>query len=267
MSWLCDICGYENEFNDESQPTICLCCGESAPDSKIIKVRKELDAYHQEQERKARLEELRRKQELRQQKINRIVACITRVVNAIPVTAVAIIIISLVWIGISFHSEGMTLSAWNIQMYSNIDSIPLKGCLDKLKNNMVDIGSSEKMLVSIEETGQLVASQMAEHFSTMSGNITAKSVISASDYSDNIEELNKSISGRNNYLAGNVLLVLENVVNDLKQVGEQVSTVDHSITISMSNMKLNWSFFWKRAKSNGQKLIDTITKREGEADD
>lgn len=267
MSWLCDVCGYENEFNDESQPTTCLCCGEPAPENKIIKARRELEAYHREEERKARLEELRRKQELRQQKVDRVVARITHTVRAIPVAAVAMVIIALVWVGVSFHSEGMTMSAWNTQMHSNINAISLTGYPDKMKSNLADIGLTEKMFVPIEEAGQILVSQMGEHFSTISGNVTKKSEISASDYSSNFEELDKSVSARNNYLSDNALIVLESVGSDLKQVGEQVPTIGQNITSSSSNMKLNWPIFWSRAKDNVQELINTITRREGGAND
>lgn len=266
MSWLCDVCGYENEFNDESQPTTCLCCGEPAPESKIINARRELDAYHREEERKARLEELRRKQELRQQSVDRIVTRITRAVRAIPVAAVAMVIVAFVWVGISFHSEGMTMSAWNTKMHSNINAISLTGYSDNLKSNLADLGLTEKMLVPLEEAGQILTSQMMEHFSTISGNVTRKSEISSSDYSSNLEELDKS-SARNNYLSENALIVLESVGSDLKQVGEQVPKIGQNITSSSSNMKLNWPIFWSHAKDNVQELVYYITKREGGAND
>lgn len=252
MSWICDVCGYENEFNDESQPTTCLCCGEPAPESKIIKARRELEAYHREEERKARLEELRRKQELRQQKVDRIVAKITRAVKAIPVAAVAMVIIAFVWVGVSFHSEGMTMSAWNTQMHTNINAISLIRYPDKLKNNLADIGLSEKLFVPI---------------SAISANIKMKSGISASNYSANIEELNKSVTARNNYQSDNALIVLESVGNDLKRIRGQVPTIGQNIASSSSNMKLNLPVFWSRTKGNVQELINTILRREGGADD
>ena len=267
MSWICDVCGYENEFNDESQPTTCLCCGEPAPESKIIKAQRELEAYHREEERKARLEELRRKQELRQQKVDRIVARITRAVKAIPWVAVAMVIIAFVWVGVSFHSEGTTMSAWNTQMHTNINAISLTGYPDKLKDNLADIGLSEKLIVPIEEAGQIVSGQTSEHFSAISANIKMKSEISASDYSANIEKLNKSVTARNNYQSDNALIVLESVGSDLKQIGEQVPTIGQNIASSSSNMKLNLPVFWSRAKGNIQELINTILRREGGADD
>ena len=241
MSWLCDVCGYENEFNDESQPTTCLCCGEPAPENKIINARRELDAYHREEERKARIEELRRKQELHQQKVDRIIARTTRAVKAIPVVAAVMVLIAFVWIGISFRSEGMTLSAWNAQMRSNIDAISLTGFSEKLRDNLADIGLSEKVSVPINEAGQLVASQMSARFST--------------------------ISSQNNYLSDNAQTVLENVGNDFKQVGEHMPTISQNITSSCSNMKLNLPVFWSHAKDNVQELINAITKGEGGSDD
>ena len=267
MSWLCDVCGYENEFNDESQPTTCLCCGEPAPENKIINARRELDAYHREEERKARIEELRRKQELHQQKVDRIIARTTRAVKAIPVVAAVMVLIAFVWIGISFRSEGMTLSAWNAQMRSNIDAISLTGFSEKLRDNLADIGLSEKVSVPINEAGQLVASQMSARFSTISSNITEKSEIGASSYSSNAEEQRKSSSSQNNYLSDNAQTVLENVGNDFKQVGEHMPTISQNITSSCSNMKLNLPVFWSHAKDNVQELINAITKGEGGSDD
>lgn len=215
MSWLCDTCGYENEFDDESQPTTCLCCGEPAPESKIIKARRELEAYHREEERKARLEELRRKQELRQQKVDRIVARITHVAKAIPVTAVAMVIIAFVWVGVSFHSEGMTMSAWNTQMHTNISAISLTGYPDKLKNNLVNISLSENKSVSfrnnyLRDNALIVLESMGSNLKqvgkrvpTIDQNIASSSSNMRLNWSvfwsrtkDNVQELIKTITIR-----------------------------------------------------------------------
>ena len=226
VNWLCDVCGYENKFNEEIRLNICLCCGEPASESKIIEAQKELDARHQEEEKKAQHERLRRIQEQRQQKRDHFIIGITRMAEAISVTAAVMVIISFVWIAVSFHSEGITLSAWKIQMNSNINGIFLKEYPDTLKDNLVVTGFRENMLVTIEAAGQIVEVQ-------------------------------------SDYLGGKLLLILESVDDVLNQVGEQVSTIGKNITNFNSQMRLNWLALSNRAKSNVQELIDTITGREG----
>ena len=45
MNWVCESCGYENEYNDESQPTECLCCGEPASEHQLNQAKQELEKY------------------------------------------------------------------------------------------------------------------------------------------------------------------------------------------------------------------------------
>lgn len=267
MSWLCDVCGYENEFNDRSQPTACLCCGEPASESKIIEARRELDAHHREEERKARIEELRRKHELYQQKFDHIAARAIRAVKAIPIVSSAMVIIAVVWIAVSFYSEGMTISAWNTQMFSNINAISFTDYPDEFKNRLGDIGLSEKMFAPLEEAGQIVGGQLSARFSAILANIMAKNNISASDFSSNDVELNKPAPVQNNYLGDNALDILENVGSELKQVGKHVPSIIQNIINSSSNMILNLPVFWNNAKDNVEELFKAITIREGGSDD
>lgn len=229
VNWICDACGYENEFNEESRITICLCCGEPAPESKIIKAQKELDARRQEEERKAHLERRKRIQEQRQQIIDRVIIGITRVVGAISVTAAVMVIVSFVWIAVSFHSEDVTLSVWNIQMHSNINGLFLKEYPDQLKNNLAVIGLKEEMLVTLGAASQIAETQ-------------------------------------SDYLVDRTLFILKSVGDGMNQVGEQASTIGQNITGVYSKMQLNWLALSGRAKSNVQELMDTISGREGGAD-
>ena len=69
MNWVCESCGYENEYNDESQPTECLCCGEPASEHQLNQAKQELEKYHKEQARQRRLEQLRQEAIKQQEKI------------------------------------------------------------------------------------------------------------------------------------------------------------------------------------------------------
>lgn len=35
MTWICDICGYENEYDQSSKHHICVCCHEEIPEEKL----------------------------------------------------------------------------------------------------------------------------------------------------------------------------------------------------------------------------------------
>lgn len=47
------------------------------------------------------------------------------------------------------------MSAWNTKMHSNINAISLTGYSDNMKSNLADLGLTEKMLVPLEEAGQI----------------------------------------------------------------------------------------------------------------
>lgn len=267
MSWLCDVCGYENEFNDESQTTTCLCCGEPASESKIIKARSELETYHREEEKKARIERLKRKQELRQQRIDRIVAWITRTVRAIPVVVIVITIISFVWIGISFYLDGKTISAWNTQMRYNIKMLSLTTYPDNMPCRLEAIDLYRNKFAPIEETVKIVGHLVFARFSSVSENYMKKNEINGQYFFANIEELNKPITIRNSSQVNNNLVIFENTGDDLKMVGEHVPIISQSILNTRSNMSINFPAFLTRAKANLQKIVNVIIKREGITDD
>lgn len=113
MSWLCDVCGYENEFNDETQPIVCLCCGEKAPKNKIVKARQELNAYHREEKRKTYLEKRKRTQEFWQKRIGEITKSIIRMTKVMSVTMTVIIVIALIWVGVFLHAQNATMEAFS----------------------------------------------------------------------------------------------------------------------------------------------------------
>lgn len=96
MGWLCDVCGYENEFNEESHPAFCLCCGEPAPRNKIIEARRELKAYHRAEMRRILSGELGRQREIRRRKIDCITRGILLVMQLTPLVVILMIAISVV---------------------------------------------------------------------------------------------------------------------------------------------------------------------------
>lgn len=160
MSWLCDACGYENEFNDETQPTACLCCGEAAPKNKIAKARQELNAYHREEVRKAYIEKQKRMQELWQKKMGGIAKGTIRMTKALSFTMTVIIVISLIGSGVSLYSQNAAMEVFST-LSENAQAgaeVYINNCLGNVK--MIEALFSEwnenfssRMVVIVENTG------------------------------------------------------------------------------------------------------------------
>lgn len=162
LSWLCDACGYENEFNDESQPTECLCCGESAPPAKIIELRYELEKIHAEEERKARLEEIRRRREKRQEKIDSILIGILNTARVGVLALILFMLISVTWVGISFYQKNVSLIEWYTGVKTTISLLPIKELPITIQESIAAINIGEKVSAPFQMARENLCSQGKE---------------------------------------------------------------------------------------------------------
>lgn len=258
MSWLCDVCGYENEYTDESKNIICLCCGEPAPEIKIRKVQQELDEYHREEEKKNRLEELRHKQRVLQHKMDCIKIGIMYVIQIMSVATTAFIIIAFVWIGLSLYSNKMTLSVWNDQINSNIKLITLPQYSKMIKVNLTRIDVGDRIITMIESGGKLIGIQLIEHYKAASESIAAMGKISLDNTYENFSKLIKSIFVQSCNLDNNVQLFIADIGNDFQLRGENMLIMRREIAESSSSLKINWTLFWNHVKDNIRGLIKSI---------
>lgn len=94
MNWVCESCGYENEYNDESQPTECLCCGEPASEHQLNQAKQELEKYHKEQARQRRLEQLRQEAIKQQEKIEHSIDAFAKGIKGIAAACIVAMILA-----------------------------------------------------------------------------------------------------------------------------------------------------------------------------
>lgn len=250
MSWLCDVCGYENEYSDESKNTICLCCGEPAPEFMIRRAQHELEEFHRKEERRASFEELKRKQEMCQQIVVRFVKGITRAIKAISVAFATLIIVAIVWIGISMHSDDMTLLAWERQMNSNIKLITISNYLEMLKGNLTVADVDERTITTIYSESKSAGNQIVEQYSVVSKNL----VVIGNMKLDNI-------SFRSSNLRDNIQLLFEYSGDDIQSMGQSMPVMGRNISELASNLRNNWSLFVAHVQDNFQELISSIKRK------
>lgn len=243
MNWLCDSCGYENEFNEESQPTECLCCGESAPEWKILQLRQELEAYHREERQKARLEEQKRRRELRQQQIARIIHNTMLVVKAAPAVLAISFAAASCWVIFSLHASDITLSSWNQQMQSNVVNLCLKGAVF----SPVSAGTRR------------IASQHSAGCSSFLTNITPKRPESLKRYGTSVGALAESIRIRQTIFLQNALQIPKSAAGSLYAVGKQAREVLQNHLDSLLHLGTNFLAFGQRAAGNVTGLIYKFT--------
>lgn len=113
MNWVCESCGYENEYNDESQPTECQCCLSPASEKQLIHARRELEKYHKELERQRKLEQLRVEAIRRQEKIERSVKVFINSMKGIAAACIVLMCLAIAIIGFNVYKGNVSLKQVN----------------------------------------------------------------------------------------------------------------------------------------------------------
>lgn len=136
MSWICDSCGYENDYNNDTKPTECACCGEPASQIKIMQATQELDNSHWEQERHAKLEYMRQLALKHQERIQLILSKLSQMVKYGVRSCVVFLVFSIVLLGYScFKGENSTDN-----IVKNVgDIISIKGLNTVVENMETEI--------------------------------------------------------------------------------------------------------------------------------
>lgn len=227
MSWLCDVCGYENEYSEDVKTTTCLCCGEPASERKIQQAYKDLVALQKEAERRARAEKLRQQQQLRQQRINRIFENSKSVIKGISIATIVLIVLSTVWLGISMHSNGLSLSDWKQHMVSNMSRVAVVSNVKVYGDNLSEIQVYENTLKAMDISGKIIHRNLSNHFDT------------AKDNNSIINRFNWSLFGKR----------LPYLTKNIKEVSK--------------NFASNWDSFCDQANRNIELLIKAIKERTG----
>ena len=246
MSWLCDVCGYENEYSDEEKNITCRCCGEPASEITILKAQKELDNYHRKIIRKAHIEELRRKQMLRQQKIDHLLAVLTLFIKAIPPVVGVSIVIALVWIVGTMHSDNISLIIWKNQMTSNIKSADILEYPEKFEANLNTLEIEERIENFFNFEGTFIENQIFKYHTTFGNNVKGIGNKNLGMIRKNTKTLVKSTRHNRNIILNSQI---------------RLELIKSSITTFKSNFHKNWPIFCSHAQHNFQRLINSIKRK------
>lgn len=223
MNWVCHSCGYENEYNDESKPTECLCCGNPASEEQLNQARCELEQYHIELECQERLEQIRQEVIRRQEKMNHLISRFTKCVKAISTAFIFSTICMIVLVGMKIYQGDVSPKyiGYNMKNNSvlyignftqNIDDISKKRDNTVIENAAMIIGNEQEKVSDISKNIKIVGNSRKPFYENRKQNLAFSQ--------------SKILSGWNNF-AG------------------------------------NWSIFLKQASSNFSQLKDSISKKWG----
>lgn len=139
MSWLCNYCGYENEYSDEEKLTTCMCCGEPATVEQLVQAQRDLDQYHEEQIRLAKYEEQQRRLREKREKRDKAFSLLLRMINGIKYGVLACLLTAVVLVGLRFVNGSFRLETVqrNVSECSSLST-----ALQRAPGNLSLIGES-----------------------------------------------------------------------------------------------------------------------------
>lgn len=263
MYWVCEECGWENEYSDEIKYTECQCCGSAASAKNIADATKALKRFHQEEERRKREEAILLKNEKRQQVINGAMAGYIKLLRALPKMNIAATVIAIaVIIGSYITGDTSGEALWN-RLGSNIQEIK---CFDQIDE-------------SFEMASRLMGNRFSSYFLNVgfnneyleeSGSKTFQSNVSLfgsgiqshkDSVSDNLDIIGDRWSDYFSHLDANSDMNIGIISTQFTQTGLNLSEVGDHISKNASNFSLNMEFFREQTSRNITELFEKIFKR------
>ena len=245
MNWVCDSCGYENEYNDESQPTECLCCGEPASEHLLNQARRALDKYHKEQERQRRLEQLRLEAIRRQEKIEHSIKTFIKGVRTLATACIVFMVLSVALAGFNFYKGNISFK--------------------HISGNVKSITVVDNMVVPVN----VISDNLSKTASGVSDNITqnVSYMVQIKNYTvtENLNELLDENKERMTATASNLKGIGDDLAGDYEQNKGNVAVPQSNVSGGYKNLTANSKLFWKQATQNINQLIDSISKKFGRA--
>lgn len=243
MNWVCESCGYENEYNDESQPTECLCCGEPASEHLLNQARRALEKYHKEQERQRRLEQLRQEAIKRQEKIEHSINTFIKGVKGIATACIVVMILAVAITGFNVYKGNV------IPKY--------------IGTNIKNISVVDNMKISADAISEHLSGNTLEFKDNIIQNVsfTTKS----KDYSVManlgllVEDKKKSMVG----VSGMVKQLGDNCKVGYENKTKNLVISENNITSGFENLTNNCKLFWMQATKNVNQLVDYISMKIG----
>ena len=261
MNWICEFCGYENEYNDESQPTECLCCGEPASEHLLNQARRALEKYHKEQERQRRLEQLRQEAIKRQEKIERSIKAFVKGVRSLATACIILMILSVAFAGFNIYKGNVTLNyiGANVKSITAMDNVvvPAKVISDNLSQKALEL--TDSIIQNVGYTAQGKNYAVTENLKGLADK--------------NKESISRTLSGIT-VLADENKETMAVTVSGLKKMGEDfsegydnrtdnIAVSQSNISDGYNNLTVNLKLFWKQVTKNFNQLVDSISKKVG----
>lgn len=245
MSWVCDSCGYENEYNDESQPTECLCCGEPASEHLLNQARWALDKFHKEQERQRRLEQLRLEAIRRQEKIERSIKTFVKGVRTLATACIVFMVLSVGLAGFNFYKGNISFKhiSDNVKSITVVDNIVVPV-------NVISDNLSKTALGFTDNIAQNVG------YMAQSKNYTV---------TENLKRLKDENKERMTATASSLKGISDDLTEGYGQKKENIAVSQSNVSDGYKNLTVNSKMFWKQATQNINQFIDSISKRFGRA--
>lgn len=259
MNWVCDSCGYENEYNDESQPTECLCCGEPVSEYQLNQARRELEEYHKEQERQRKLEQLRQEAIKRQERIEHSIKSFIKSVKFVAAACIAVMILSIAFAGFNIYKGNVSFQflTANIKSIGVMDEIttPVKTISDLISENAIEYKKSIVQNASINEN----VLEFKDNFIPNVSNTIKKR--------DDVVKNLSVLAERNKKSIADISTMIQ-TVGDNSKVGYEnrinnFLVSQNNISNGYSNFTENWKLFWNQAIQNINQLVDSISKIVG----
>lgn len=243
MNWICESCGYENEYNDESQPTECQCCGELASEQQINQARRALERYHREQERERRLEQLRQEAIKQQKKIEDLIDTFVKGLKGVAAACVMSIIIAGAIVGLNIYKGDIKLKhiETNIKNITVIDSLTAscKTIMEHLSENALEFKESFDKNIG--------TASMEKDYSVMK-NIEVL-----------VEDKKKSMMS----ISDMVKQVGDNLIVSYENWAKNLSVSESNVTSGVENLAINSRLFWSQAAKNLNQFVVYISMKFG----
>lgn len=239
MNWVCESCGYENEYNDESQPTECLCCGEPASEHQLNQAKQELEKYHKEQARQRRLEQLRQEAIKQQEKIEHSIDAFVKGIKGIAAACIVAMILAVAIAGLNVCQGNITLKyiGTNIKNISVVDNMTdvTDNVSEHLRENTLEYKNN--IVRNVSFTTKSKDHSVLAHLELLMENKNSTSGM--------FKQIGSDFKGGYENRTKNLAISKNNVANGFR------------------NFTNNCKLFWRQAAKNINQLIDYIARKTG----
>lgn len=243
MSWICEVCGYENIFDDDNQPTQCQCCFSEAKPEQIAKAKRELEAFHKERIKQEKLEALHRKIVQKQRQIEK---AITSIINTIKIATVGCIAAIVICIGLLIISV--------VQGDISIRNIPSNA------TSILDTQKISDPLLSIATDSR---DRLTSYFDSLAEKEMNTHNNQALNFSNNILLIQKEIVQNLSTTDTNRLMLVDNISLTRNNFFKFAPSFTSNIQNGFKNSTVNIPKCWDNAVHNITQLVDKISDKLG----